>query len=74
MKVEKFENIIVLDGAEYVNQKIAAESFGLSVFTFRKKVKIHQIPFIKLDSGTVLYKVTDLEQAAKKGWFRRWFM
>lgn len=72
--MEKFKNIIVLDGEEYINQTEAAKAVGLAVFTFKKKVEKHFIPNRKLNSGSVIYKVKDIEVAKKKGWFLKWFM
>lgn len=72
--MEKIQKKIILDEEEYVNQKEAADSVGLSVFTFRKKVEKYSIPSKKLDSGSVLYRVKDIEDAVKKGWFLKWYM
>lgn len=65
---------IIIDGVEYFNQNQAALTAGVSVPTFKKRVKEFAIRQVKRPSGRIFYRKQDIEAAISKGWFKKWFM
>lgn len=65
---------IIIDGVEYITQIQAREMAGVSAPTFRKKVNLFGIERITKASRKVFFRKSDIEDAAKNGWFAKWWV
>lgn len=64
---------IVIDGVEYVAQKEAIEIVGLTRPTFCQRVSHFGIQEFRRNSRRVMYRVDDIENGIKNGWFQKWY-
>ena len=78
MKKEK-ENVslntkgIIIDGVELVTQNQAAQMTGVSLPTFKKKVKLFNIESVKR-SNRQLFRKQDILDAIENNWFAKWWV
>lgn len=64
---------IIIDGTECVTQNQAALMAGVSLPTFRKKVKLFNIEKIQR-SNRSLYRKQDILTAIENNWFAKWWV
>ena len=64
---------IIIDGVECVTQKQATQMAGVSLPTFKKKVKLFQIETIQR-SNRQLYRKQDILSAIENNWFAKWWV
>ncbi len=64
---------IIIDGIECVTQNQAAQMAGVSLPTFRKKVKLFNIEKIQR-SNRSLFRRLDIETAIENNWFAKWWV
>jgi hypothetical protein len=64
---------IVIDGVEYVSQKEAVEIVGLTRPTFLLRVSHFGIQEFRRNCRRVMYRLEDIENGIKNGWFQTWY-
>ena len=64
---------IIIDGVELVTQNQAAQMAGVSLPTFKKKVKLFEIESVKR-SNRQLFRKQDILDAIEKNWFAKWWV
>lgn len=67
-------NCIVVDGVAYVAQKEALRMTGLTRPSFCNRVSHYGIQEFRRNSRRVMYRVADIEEGIKNGWFLKWYM
>lgn len=72
-KKELKKGHIVIDGVEYVAQKEAIKLVGLTRATFCQRVSQFGIKEFRRNSRRVMYRVEDIENGYKNGWFQKWY-
>lgn len=64
---------IIIDGVELVTQNQAAQMAGVSLPTFKKKVKLFNIEKIQR-SNRSLFRKQDILDAIENNWFAKWWV
>ena len=64
---------IIIDGVELVTQNQAAQMAGVSLPTFKKKVRLFEIESIKR-SNRQLFRKQDILDAIENNWFAKWWV
>lgn len=64
---------IIIDGVELVTQNQAVQMTGVSLPTFKKKVKLFDIKKIQR-SNRSLYRKQDILTAIENNWFAKWWV
>ena len=59
---------VIIDGVEYITRPQAIQMAGVSLPTFKRKVKLFQIDFVQR-SNRQLFKRKDIETAISNNWF-----
>lgn len=64
---------IIIAGIECITQNQAAQMAGVSLPTFRKKVKLFNIERVQW-SNRSLYRKQDILTAIENNWFAKWWV
>lgn len=59
---------VIIDGVEYITRPQAIQMAGVTLPTFKRKVKLFQIDFVQR-SNRQLFKREDIETAISNNWF-----